>query len=65
MIRITNYSIGVSPKAFIQKLVDMLSIENGQIVIKVQNKKFVHLQLQPSFKPEELENTETKESDQK
>jgi hypothetical protein len=36
----------------------MLALENGQIIIKVQNKKFVHLALQPTFKPDEMDATE-------
>lgn len=59
MIKIMQYRIGISPKVYIQKLIDMMHIDNGQIVIKVQNKKFVHLSLQPSFKPDEIDATET------
>ena len=58
MIKIIQYRVGISPKLYIQKLVDMLALENGQIIIKVQNKKFVHLALQPTFKPDEMDATE-------
>jgi hypothetical protein len=58
MIKIIQYKVGISPKLMIQKIVDMMNIDNGQIVIKVQNKKFVHISLQPSFKPDEIDATE-------
>ena len=63
MIRIQTFKIGISPSKLIQQLVNILNIENGQIIIKIQNKKFIHLYLQPSFKPEELENTEIENND--
>jgi len=62
MIKIVNYRVGISPKSFIQKLIDMVGIKNGQIVIKVQKGEFVHLQLHPSYKPNELESTESEET---
>ena len=62
MIKLQVFKIGFSPKEYIQKLVSMLKIQNGQIIIKIQNGKFVHLYLQPSFKPNELEETETEET---
>lgn len=58
MIKITQYRVGVSPKGYIQKLIDMLSLDNGSITIKVQNKKFVHLSINPTFTPNEMDDTE-------
>ena len=58
MIRIVQYKVGISPKLYIQKLIDMLGIENGQIIIKVQNGKFIHFALQPTYKPDEMDATE-------
>lgn len=63
MIKIIQYRVGISPKLLIQKLVDMLSMQNGQIIIKVQNSKFIHLSLQPSFTPVELDATEAEISE--
>lgn len=58
MIKIISYKVGISPKLYIQKLIDMLSMENGKIIIKVQNKKFIHLNIEPSLTPDELDATE-------
>ncbi len=65
MIKIIQYKVGISPKLLIQKIVDMMGIDNGQIIIKVQNKKFVQIYLQPSFKPDELDATEIKNNENK
>jgi len=54
MIKLVQYRVGINPKVYIQKLVDMFGMDNGQIIIKVQNKKFIHISLQPSFKPDEI-----------
>lgn len=65
MIRLITYRVGISPKLMIQKIVDMLSIQNGQIIVKVQNGKFIHLSIQPSFTPVELDATEAEISELK
>lgn len=54
MIKLHIFQSKIDTKAYIQRLVDMMQLKNGQIVIKVQKGKFIHLHLQPSFKPDEL-----------
>lgn len=54
MIKLIQYRVGISPKLLIQNIVNLTGMQNGSIVIKVQNGKFVHLMLQPNFKPDEL-----------
>ena len=53
-----NMTFGISKKALIQKLINITKIENGQIIIKVQNGRFVYLSVSSGYKVEELDNTE-------
>ena len=58
MIKIISYQANVGSNTYIQRLVNMLNIENGKVIINVQNGRFVHLVLQPSYTPKELDATE-------
>ena len=58
MIKLVTYRVGVSPKLLIQNLINLTGLENGQIIIKVQNKRFIHFVLQPSLTPDEIDSSE-------
>ena len=58
MIKLVTYRVGVSPKLLIQNIVNLLGMQNGRIIVKVQNGKFIHLNIEPSLTPDELEQTE-------
>ena len=58
-------TFGISKKALIQKLINITKVENGQIIIKVQNGRFVYLSVSSGYKIEELEDIDNIENNEK